>query len=206
MIQPGSRQGRRTVEQAEGEGFVNARVKIALAALLACSALVQAQPVYKWVDAEGKTHYGQQQPTSRAEDAPLRLQSTNGTSNGAGGPVSSPNADGTKKVPKEVAQMAEGLRKSLATVDGKQEPLQCATAVSNITGQADTMLEVGQKNLRDGYMTQAAYDTTAAQIREARGKYSVGDCQSSSGNKRGFYQCMSSSRNHVTGCASQFKH
>jgi hypothetical protein len=211
MIRPGSLQGRRTVQQAEGENFVNARVKIALAALLACSALAQAQPVYKWVDANGKTHYGQQQPS--AEDAPLHLQSTNGTSNGAGGSVGGAtgatpqrNADGTKKVPKEVADMAEGLRKSLATVDGKQEPLQCSTAVSNITGQADTMLEVGQKNLRDGYMTQAAYDTTAAQIREARGKYSVGDCQSSSGNKRGFYQCMSSSRNHITGCASQFKH
>jgi hypothetical protein len=183
---------------------VNARVKIALAALLAYGTMAHAQPVYKWVDADGKTHYGQQQPS--AQDAPLRLQSTNGTSNGAGGPVSGSSADGTKKVPKEVAEMAEGLRKSLATVDGKQEPLQCSAAVSNITGQADTMLEVGQKNLRDGYMTQAAYDTTAAQIREARGKYSVGDCQSSSGNKRGFYQCMSSSRNHVTGCASQFKH
>lgn len=195
---------------------MNARVKIAMAALLALSALAQAQPVYKWVDANGKTHYGQQPPAALAQDAPLRLQSTNGTSSGVGasavgavgasGPTAQHNADGTKKVPKEVAEIADGLRKSLATVDGKQEPLQCATAVGNITGQADTMLEVGQKNLRDGYMTQAAYDTTAAQIRQARGNYSVGDCQSSSGHKRGFYQCMSSNRNHITGCASQFKH
>lgn len=179
--------------------------------LLAGIAPLQAQPVYKWVDAQGKTHYDQQPPITRAEDAPIRLQSTNGTSNGAGMPAGgvpaqATPADGTKKVPKEVAAMAESLRKSLATVDGKQEPLQCSVAVSNIQSQADTMLEVGQKNMRDGYMTQAAYDSTAAQIREARGKYSVGDCQSSSGNKRGFYQCMSSSRNHITGCAGQFKH
>lgn len=190
---------------------MNARVKIALAAVLACSTMAYAQPVYKWVDANGKTHYGQHQPS--AEDAPLHLQSTNGTSNGAGGSVGGApgataqrNADGTKKVPKEVADMAEGLRKSLATVDGKQEPLNCSTAVSNIHSQADTMLETGQKNLRDGYMTQAAFDSTAAKIREARGKYSVGDCPSSSGNKRGFYQCMSSSRNHIMGCSEQFKH
>ena len=57
-----------------------------------------------------------------------------------------------------------------------------------------------------GDMTQAAFDTTAPKIREAKGKYSVGDCQSSSGNKKSFYQCMSSSNNHVTGCDRQFKH
>jgi len=111
-----------------------------------------------------------------------------------------------KKIPEGVKDMAEGLRKSLGTVDSKQVPMNCAVAVSNIHYQADLMLEVGQKNVRDGYMTQAAFDTTAPKIREAKGKYSVGDCQSSSGNKKSFYQCMSSSNNHVTGCDRQFKH
>ena len=68
------------------------------------------------------------------------------------------------------------------------------------------MLEVGQKNVRDGYMAQAEYDKKAPKIREARGKYSVSDCQASSGNKKLFYQCMSSSNNHVMGCDKQFKH
>ena len=76
------------------------------------------------------------------------------------------NADGTKKIPEGVKDMAEGLpkgglRKSLGTVDSKQVPMNCAVAVSNIHYQADLMLEVGQKNVRDGYMTQAAFDTTA---------------------------------------------
>ena len=76
----------------------------------------------------------------------------------------------------------------------------------NKTAGTDLMLEVGQKNVRDGYMTQAAFDATAPKIREAKGKYSVSDCQGSSGNKKSFYQCMSSSKNHVTGCDKQYKH
>ena len=91
-------------------------------------------------------------------------------------------------------------------MDGQQVALNCSTAVDNIKYQADLMLEVGQKNVRDGYMTQAAFDSTAPKIREAKGKYSVSDCQGASGNKKSFYQCMSSSKNHVTGCDKQFKH
>jgi hypothetical protein len=192
----------------------------ALAAVVAWAVGVQAQPVYKWVNANGKTHYGSQPPANKDDVEPLKLQGTNGTttggntgSSGSGGSKSASgkgateyNADGTKKVSKDVQEFGEGLKKALGTVDKKEVPMNCAVAVSNIHYQADLMLEVGQKNVRDGYMTQAAFDTTAPQIREAKGKYSVGDCQSSSGNKKSFYQCMSSSNNHVTGCSSQFKH
>jgi hypothetical protein len=105
-----------------------------------------------------------------------------------------------------VAEFGEALKDSLGKVDSKQVPLNCATAVDNIHYQADQMLEVGQKNVRDGYMKQADFDKTAPKIREAKGKYSVSDCQGASGNKKSFYQCMSSSNNHVMGCDKQFKH
>lgn len=193
-----------------------------LAAVAVWAVGAQAQPVYKWVDANGKTHYSSQPPANKDDAEPMKLQGTNGTTTGSGSgsgasgtsrSVSTKgaganeyNADGTKKIPEGVKEMAEGLRKSLGTVDSKQVPMNCAVAVSNIHYQADLMLEVGQKNVRDGYMTQAAFDTTAPKIREAKGKYSVGDCQSASGNKKSFYQCMSSNYNHVTGCDSQFKH
>ncbi|MDH4463348.1 MAG: DUF4124 domain-containing protein [Acidovorax sp.] len=171
----------------------------------------QAQPVYKWVDADGKTHYGSQPPPTAPEAAPLKIQSTNGTgssgnSKASAGKTQQYNADGTKKVSKDVEEFGEGLKKSLGTVDSKQVPLNCSVAVDNIHHQADLMLEVGQKNVRDGYMTQASFDSTAPKIREAKGKYSVADCQGASGNKKSFYQCMSSSRNHVTGCDKQYKH
>ena len=190
------------------------------AAVLAWAPVAQAQPVYKWVDADGKTHYGSQPPPAKQDAEPLKLQSNNGTSgtSGSGSSGSSGskaasakttqqyNPDGTKKVSKDVEEFGEGLKKSLGTVDSKQVSLNCATAVDNIHYQADLMLEVGQKNVRDGYMTQAAFDSAAPKIRENKGKYSVSDCQGSSGNKKSFYQCMSSSKNHVTGCDKQFRH
>ncbi|MDD2176724.1 DUF4124 domain-containing protein [Acidovorax sp. D2M1] len=191
-----------------------------VAAMVLWGAGAQAQPVYKWVDADGKTHYGSQPPPAKQDAEPLKLQSNNGTSGSSGGSGSASsgskgasakaaqqyNPDGTKKVSKDVEEFGEGLKKSLGTVDSKQAPLNCTVAVDNIHYQADLMLEVGQKNVRDGYMTQTAFDSAAPKIREAKGKYSVSDCQGASGNKKSFYQCMSSSKNHVTGCDKQYKH
>ena len=169
----------------------------------------QAQPVYKWVDADGKTHYGSQPPPSKADAEPLKLQNNNGSTRSTSGASKSTqqyNADGTKKIPKDVEEFGQGMKKALETVDSKQVPLNCAAAVDNIHYQADQMLEVGQKNVRDGYMAQADFDKAAPKIREAKGKYSVSDCQGASGGKKSFYQCMSSSNNHVMGCDKQHKH
>lgn len=192
-------------------------VAVAAVLMMGLGAEAQAQPVYKWVDANGKTHYGSQPPAAQQEAEPMKLQPNSSTSGAGGGSGSKgatgksasaaqTNPDGTKKIPKDVQELGEGLQKALGTVDSKQAPLNCAVAVDNIKYQADLMLEVGQKNVRDGYMTQAAFDSTAPKIREAKGKYSVSDCQGASGNKRSFYQCMSSSKNHVSGCDKQFKH
>lgn len=194
----------------------NARVAAAAIGMVlwvACGA-AHAQPVYKWVDENGKTHYGSQPPPTKPDAEPLKLQSNNGSSHagssGKGGASARAkqeyNPDGTKKIPKDVAEFGEALKDSLGKVDSKQVPLNCATAVDNLHYQADQMLEVGQKNVRDGYMKQADFDKTAPKIREAKGKYSVSDCQGASGNKKSFYQCMSSSNNHVMGCDKQFKH
>ena len=166
----------------------------------------QAQPVYKWVDAEGRTHYGSQLPTDQADAGQIKVSPNGSSGAGSGRFGEERNPDGTKKLPKQVREMADGVAKGLSKVDSKEVPLNCAAAVDNIHYQADQMLEVGQKNVRDGYMAQAEYDKTAPKIREARGKYSVSDCQASSGNKKSFYQCMSSSNNHVMGCDKQFKH
>ena len=191
------------------------RAVVVAAMAMVLGAAVHAQPVYKWVDAEGKTHYGAQPPPTKQDAEPMKLQNNNGTSGSAGSKggttgksagATQYNADGTKKIPKDVQEFGEGLTKALGKVDGKQVPLNCAASVDNIKHQADLMLEVGQKNVRDGYMTQAAFDNTAPKIREAKGKYSVSDCQGALGNKKSFYQCMSSSSNHVTGCDRQFKH
>ena len=61
-----------------------AAAAIGLMLWAACGA-AQAQPVYKWVDENGKTHYGSQPPPAKPDAAPLKLQGSNGTSGGAGG-------------------------------------------------------------------------------------------------------------------------
>ena len=165
-----------------------------------------AQGVYKWTDADGKVHYGSQPPNTDKGGEPVKLHNSNSAFGGNNNPSSqgSTNPDGTKKISKDVADMRDGMVKGLSKVDPKTEPLSCATAVDNIRSQVETMLEVGQRNLKDGYITQSDYDTNAAKLRQAKSEVTLGDCEGSTGNKRSFYQCMSSNRNHVMGCGSKY--
>jgi hypothetical protein len=180
-------------------------------ALLLLASAAPAQGVYKWVDANGKVHYGSQPPTTEKAPEPVKLHNNNSGFGGNNNPSDNPssttqyNADGTKKLPKGVEELRDGFVKGLKKVDPNTEPLSCVKAVDNIRSQVDTMLEVGQRNLKDGYITQAEYDTTAAKMRQARSEISLTDCDGSTGNKRLFYQCMSGNRNHVMGCGSKYK-
>ncbi len=76
-----------------------ARGKLAVwAAVLVWSVGLQAQPVYKWVDADGKTHYGSQPPPAKQDAEPLKLQSNNGSTKSASPstkPAQQYNPDGT---------------------------------------------------------------------------------------------------------------
>jgi hypothetical protein len=181
------------------------------AAMAACamvwSCSVMAQPVYKWVDAQGKTHYTAQPPEAQPDAAPLKITPNGSTGgSGSGGRRSGGyNADGTKQVPREVREVEAGLEKRLRQVDAKTEPLDCAAAVSNIRSQAETMIEVGRKNQQDGYMTAAQFETTRAKIQKNLNETTQGDCQAATGGKQAFYQCMSSSRNHFLGCAQKHR-
>lgn len=176
-------------------------------ALLVLAFPTSAQGVFKWVDADGKTHYGQQPPAADKGPEPVKLHSASGFggNNNDTAAKTQYNADGTKKIPKEVEELRDGLAKGLKKVDPKTEPLSCATAVDNVRSQFDSMLEVGQRNTKDGYVSPTEYETTAAKIRQAKSEVTLGDCDSSTGNKRAFYQCMSSNRNHISGCGSKYK-
>lgn len=172
---------------------------------LAWACAVTAQPVYKWVDAEGRTHYGSQLPPDQG-DAPQLKVSPNGSSGAGSGRFGEErNPDGTKKLPKEVREMADGLAKGLRKVDPKEVPLNCAVAVDNIRSQIDTMIETGRKNLKGGYITQAQYDSTAGKVGQIKAQATLGDCQSSTGRSRAMYQCMTSMNNHLVGCAEKHK-
>lgn len=181
-----------------------------LAALFTCAAVLgtpssHAQGVYKWVDAGGKTHYGSQPPATDKGGETLKLHSNSGFGGDNNGKARATeyNADGTKKLPKDAADLAKGFEKSLKKVDPSNEPLNCTKAVENIRGQADTMLEVGEQNMKGGYITQADYDAQSVKIRQARTETTQADCQSATGKKKAFYQCMTSDYNHIVGCGGK---
>jgi hypothetical protein len=163
----------------------------------------QAQPVYKWVDAGGKTHYGSQQPLSQDAEQ-MKLQGSKaGKANNASNAT---NADGTKKIPKDTQEMMQGMETALKKVDPKTVPLSCGTAVENVRSQVTTMLETGQRNVQQGYVKAADFEGVAGKLREARSKTTMADCESATGNKKLFYQCMSNDRNHAIGCGSKYKY
>jgi hypothetical protein len=157
----------------------------------------QAQPVYKWVDANGKTHYGSQPPDSGKDAEALKLQG--GAPAGAGKPGE------LKPIPRETRELMQGMEIALKKLDPKTVPLSCTTAVDNVQSQAATMLETGQRNVQQGYVKAADYEGVASKIRQARAGATLSDCQSATGNKKLFYQCMSNNRNHVSGCGSAYK-
>lgn len=150
-----------------------------------------AQTVHKWVDEQGRVHYGSQPPASaRAEQVKVQP-------NGGGSP-------GTRRVPSEVQALQQGIAQGLSRTQSGA-PLSCEKAVSNLQGQMDTMLEVGQKNVQDGYVNAGEFAAKAAKIRESKAKVSVSDCRSASGVKKDFYTCMSHSSNHLIGCAQKHR-
>lgn len=171
-------------------------------ALLIVTSPGHAQGVYKWVDAEGRTHYGAQPPVTEKGVEPLKLHSNSGFGGDNNGKVRATeyNADGTKKIPKNVQDLAKGMEKALQKADPREVPLDCASAVRNAQDQADTALEVSAKNLKTGYITQANYDNNAARLRRAKAETNLTSCQSAMGRDRAFYQCMSNSNNHFTAC------
>ena len=92
------------------------------------------------------------------------------------------------------------LKKALKKQDSKEVPLDCMSAIKNANDQSDTMLEVGAKNVKDGYLSQADYDAQAAKVRKAKAETTLAHCQFSTGKERAFYQCMSNGKNHILAC------
>ena len=105
-----------------------------------------------------------------------------------------------RTLPAVVQADVNAIAQQLSEVRDADAPLACGKAVDNARYGVETMLEVGEKNLRAGYMTQAAYDGMAPALRSLRAALSLQDCESASGVRRDFYQCMSSDYNHVLAC------
>lgn len=105
-----------------------------------------------------------------------------------------------RTMPADVQANIDAIAEHLTQVNDAGPVLACGKATDNARYGVETMLEVGEKNLRAGYMTQAAYDAMAPGLRSLLGALGVQDCESASGTRRDFYRCMSSDYNHVLAC------
>lgn len=106
----------------------------------------------------------------------------------------------SRTLPADVQANVDAIAEYLTQVNDAGPALACGKAADNARYGVETMLEVGEKNLRAGYMTQAAYDAMAPGLRSLLGALGVQDCESASGTRRDFYRCMSSDYNHVLAC------
>lgn len=160
--------------------------KLIVLAAAALSIGARAQ-VYKWTDERGVTTYSSVPPSA---------------GNGNTVKVDTP-ATGQKKPPEaEVGRWQRALMK----LHPNAPVLDCAKAVDNAHGNIDSMLEIGAKNARGGYIDAAEHERTATLLKQARSKTSLTHCRSSSGIARDFYLCLSNPLNHVLACGKRYDH
>lgn len=95
---------------------------------------------------------------------------------------------------------ADQIARQLLQVREGENELNCAKAVKNARYGVETMLEVGEKNVRGGYLAAEQFNASAAPLRALLPQLTTADCEQAEGNKRAFYQCMSSDYNHVLAC------
>lgn len=105
-----------------------------------------------------------------------------------------------RALPADVQAEVNAIAEHLSLVSDPAPALVCDEAVENARWGVETMLEVAGKNLRSGYLSQADHDAAAPQLKALLAVLTMGDCAAATGERRAFYQCMSSDDNHVYAC------
>lgn len=112
-------------------------------------------------------------------------------------------ADGAvRSLPPQVREDVNAITLQLLKVQDADVELSCPKAVENARWGLETMLEVGERNLQDGYLGRADYDRMAAPLKTRLETLTLADCENAAGARREFYRCMSSDYNHVMACAA----
>lgn len=149
--------------------------------------------VYKWVDENGKTHYGPRPAnvSGGAEKTKIKSQANQKPAK-------------TKELDGEAKEFAEALAQEVLRDNGDAEAVDCGRSVNNAHDSIDTMLSVSERNYKSGYMAEAEYREASSKLREIRRQISVSECQGASGNTAGFYKCMTNDYNHIVTCGKKY--
>jgi hypothetical protein len=105
-----------------------------------------------------------------------------------------------RALPADAQAEINAIAEHLSQVSDPAPALACGKAVENARWGVEAMLEVAGKNLRGGYLSQADHDAAAPQLKALLAVLTTDDCAAATGERRAFYQCMSSDDNHVFAC------
>jgi len=175
------------------------RLISALVLLVACQ--TAGADIYKWVDAEGVTHFGSQPPielaVKKVEIGAGRVKTRD---------VANPYSQRFKEVKKNkeidagTGAVAKALTAHLSTVSDNGVDLNCRKAVNNGQHWAKKMYQTSVKNKEDGYVTDANFNQMVSSIEQAQKEMTVSNCESASGKEIEFYRCLSDDDNHLIAC------
>ncbi len=181
-------------------------VALLLMSALALTSLVQrasAQPIYKWVDAQGKTHYGSQPPADQTSAQPMqagpKAKTASGVASGAASGAASGPASGA--VPRAVApKRSANELQELEQVDAQWVALDCSAAAARARVELGEMIEERSAEHRAGKMPADRFYSTVPRLMVVHSLLTQSHCNASTGSTRSFYQCMSNPKNHAMGC------
>ena len=110
-----------------------------------------------------------------------------------------------KPLSKEQQEFAEGLAEAiLENTDEEGIQLNCIDAVKNGKYHLDSMLAVAKENHLNGYIPKEEYDNGIAEIMNIKRNMSIENCNSSGGDRRKFYTCLTNLSNHVASCGKKY--
>ncbi|WP_298443431.1 DUF4124 domain-containing protein [uncultured Ferrimonas sp.] len=170
---------------------------VVLLSLMSCSV---AATVYKWTDEEGRVHYSQTAPVR----GPSQIETLPEPSNSSRTVVTRLPPSG-KKIPASTRMLMNVLAANMKSLAYDNQPLDCDSAVDNITVGLNSVNQVAQKNFKGGYIDDIELEKVQKLVRTMKKDVSVGACQQSVTHHKAFYKCMSSSYSHVLACLDKHR-
>lgn len=146
------------------------------------SSVVNAK-IYKWVDENGVTHFGNQPP---AQTDTKEIKENTG------------NSIQSEKVNTTSSRSERTSNQNGASKEEKLEALDCYAAVDNAKSSLKSLRQVGKEKRRRGDMDKEKYEEGVEKLKKASRSISRSDCEKSKGNKRKFYLCMSEGDGEAT--------
>lgn len=148
---------------------------------------VYAGKIFKWVDKNGVTHYGQVPPADVEETTNITLPK--GGSYNTVKPVEVPKANNTYS---NSSDSYSNPSKSYSNDQGNTgDGPDCSLAMDNIEYGVEVMLERAREKYKEGTINNDQYHQVQKAMSDIRRHASVSDCSTATGKEYQLYKCMS---------------